>query len=186
MRLAFQAVFRYQMSPSWRWQIAPGFTWAGYKEGSPIPFTDPNFPTATTKNDMLVLTLPLTAQLQYTMDRGRWRHHLGVGGGAYRVWIENQRKVLQDPVSTKRHSGTYSGLDAEIGSEYFLQSLSTVSLEYSAGGHWIFAERDEQFPSGYNSFIGYFDLRFGANYHFSPSRVGAKKQMADPRNPSAK
>jgi hypothetical protein len=179
VRLSFQAVFRYQMSGSFRWQVAPAFTWAGYREGSPIPFTDPNFPTDPDKDDMLVLTLPLTAQLQYTMDKGRWRHHLGAGGGAYRVWIENQRKVLQDPVTTVRHSGFYPGVNAEIGTEYFLQSLSSVSLEWSASGHWIFAQRDEQFPSGYNSFLGFFDLRFGASYYFNPSRVG-KKTMATP------
>jgi len=181
-RLAFQAVFRYQMSDSWRWQVSPGYTWTGYKEDSPIPFTDPNFPQDQTKENMLTLVLPFTGQIQYTQDRGRWRHHLGGGGGAYRVWVENQRKVLQDPISTKRHSGFYPGLCAEFGTEYFLTSLTGVSLEWSAAGHWIFAQRDEQFPSGFNSFLGYVDLRFGAAYHFNPMRVGAKKP-AEPAKP---
>ena len=45
-RLTFHGHWRYQLSPWLRWEVAPGYTWCGYKDSAPIPFTDPRFPEA--------------------------------------------------------------------------------------------------------------------------------------------
>lgn len=167
-RLAFGATFRYGVTPWLRWQISPGYTWTGYQQDSPIPFPDPNFPADQTKEKVLTQVLPVTAQLQVVMDRGNWMYHLGGGPGVYRVWVQNRRKVLKDPVTKKLHQGFYPGASGEIGMARMLKGLPNTSLEFSLGGHWIMAERDEQFPSGFNSFLAFVDFKAGLNFHFDP------------------
>jgi hypothetical protein len=167
-RFSFAATFRYGMTSSLRWQISPGYTWTGYTEDSPIPFTDPNFPADATKEKMLTQVLPVTAQLQWVVQRGGWLYHIGSGPGVYRVWVQNRRKVLKDPVSKKLHRGFYPGASGELGASRALKGLPGTELEFSLGGHWIFAERDEQFPSGFNSFLSFLDARVGLHYTFDP------------------
>jgi hypothetical protein len=180
-RPGFQATFRYQMSEHFRWQISPGYTWAGYTKDSPLPFTDPNFPADSTKEQVLTQLLPISVQLQYTLFRkGGWVYHAGVGPGVYRVWVQNRRKVLADPVTYVRHSGFYPGMSGEIGAARMLRSLPSVSLEGTIDGHWVFAERDDQFPSGFNSYLYAMEAKFGASYHFDTSRFfkGGKQAPA--------
>lgn len=174
-RPAFSATFRYQMSPWLRWQIAPGYQWVGYQDDSPIPFTDRNNPGDTTKEKVLTQLLPASFQLQYTRLRGRWLYHLGAGPGLYRVWVQNRRKVLADPVSLKRHVGWYPGVSGEIGAARHLQSLPSVSLEASLDAHWAFSTREEQFPSGFNAHVLAMGLKVGANYHFDSRRFLSSK-----------
>ena len=175
-RFSFSGSFRYVVSKGLRWQVSPGFTWSAYAGGSIAPFLDPHFPTdvflsgAPKKEEMLTLVAPVTGQLQLTMRRGWWLYHFGAGPGAYRVWVENHRKVLQDPVSKRRHRGLYPGVTAELGAERFLRGLTTTSIEGVVGGHLIFAERDPQFPRGFNSNLLPLDLRLCVNYYFDMAR----------------
>ncbi len=175
-RFAFGAHWRYVMTPHLRWQISPGFIWAGYSRDEPVPFADPNFPTDTDKRDYLTLMLPMSAQLQFQVRRGSWIYYAGAGPGLYRVWIQNHRKVLEDPASKKLHRGIYPGATVQIGFERFLKSLPSTSLEIAGIGHVAMARRDKQFPSGFNSNVGAMELRVGGNYYFTP---GVKKKPAD-------
>ena len=84
-RFGLQANFRYLMSPSWRWQISPGYTWTGYNAKSPIPFTDPNYPNDRTKEKILTQVMPVSGQLQFVHRIGNWYAHLGAGGNVSRV-----------------------------------------------------------------------------------------------------
>lgn len=180
-RPSFSGAFRYVMSPRWRWQVSPGFTWSAYGVGSRAPFPDPQFPGDTSlagvpvKDHYLTLVVPVDAQIQLTQKRGWWLYHLGVGPGLYRVWVENNRKILQDPVSHDRHKGVYFGLTGELGAERFLRGLTTTSIEGVVGSHLVFAERDSQFPSGFNSNVLPVDLRICVNYYFDLTR--AKKTI---------
>ncbi len=178
-RLMFSASWRYALAPWLRWQLSPEFTWAGYLKKEPAPFRDPNFPSDSTKADYLTLLLPMTAQLQFTKSHGSWLFYAGGGPGAYRVWIENHRKVLKDPLSKKLHRGVYPGATVQIGVEKFLKSLSSTSLELSVGAHYVFAERAEQFPSGFDSKLTDVGVRFGATYYFVPN-FGKKKDASAP------
>jgi hypothetical protein len=168
VRMSFSANWRYTIARSWRWQVSPGFVWTAYSQHSnPAPFQDPNFPTDPYKDDYLVLIVPVSAQLQW-VHRGQslvW--HAGAGPGVYRVWVENHRKVVPDPVTFDHHRGFYLGGSAEIGFEHFFRSLPTTSWEMTLDGHYVNAKRDEQFPSGYNSAVLAVGLRIGANYYFS-------------------
>ena len=177
-RFAFAANFRYTMSPSWRWQIAPGYTWTGYQKDSPVPFPDPNYPGDTTKEKYLTQAMPVSAQIHYVHRLGKWYWHFGGGPNVTRVWIENRRKVLKDPVSKKLHKGFYPGASFEVGAERYLKSLPSVTLEFAASGHYVMAQRDEQFPSGFNSALSWAELRFGANYYFDPVKRFAKKDKS--------
>ncbi len=172
-RLSFAGQFRYVVSKHWRWQVSPGFTWTGYKAGAAIPFTDPVFPNDRLKDNVLVLLLPSTAQIQYVVKRGQWLYHAGVGPGAYRVWIENRRTVYRDPETFRLHRGQNLGGSLEFGAERFLRSLTTTSVELVCVNHLVFAQRDQQFPNGYNSNLMAVELRVGINYYFDPLR---KKQ----------
>jgi hypothetical protein len=178
-RIAFDAHWRYQMRTWLRWQLAMGFTWAGYKRDESAPFTDPNFPQDTNKHEYLTLFVPVSATVQYLRRTGSWIYYVGAGPGVYRVWVENRRKVLKDPVSLKLHRGLYSGLTGEIGAERFLKSLPSTSLEFALAGHLAHTRRDEQFPSGFNSHSMAIELKFGANYYFSPG--DRKKPLETPR-----
>jgi hypothetical protein len=168
VRMSFSANWRYTISPSWRWQISPGFVWTGYtKRSNPAPFQDPNFPTDPYKDHYLTLIVPISAEIQW-VHRGKslvW--HAGAGPGAYRVWVENYRKIVPDPITFKQHRGVYWGGTAEVGFEHFFKNLTTTSFEVTADAHYIDAKRDDQFPSGFNSAALAIGLRAGANYYFS-------------------
>lgn len=179
-RVGMQATFRYVMTPSLRWQISPGWTWAGYEKDAPIPFTDPNYPNDATKEKILAQALPISAQVQYVRRIGGWYAHLGAGPNVSRVWVENRRKVLKDPVSKVLHRGFYPGVSGEFGAERFLKSLPSVSVEFAVDSHWIMAQRDEQFPSGFNSYLDVTAVKFGVNYFFEPKKRFEKKSGSSP------
>jgi len=174
-RFAFSANFRYVVNSWLRWQVSPGFFWAGYKHTSPLPFQDPNFPSDLTKEKLLTLVIPISAQVQVTRRRGDWLYHAGGGPGVYRVWVENRRKVLKDPTTKRLHQGFYPGASAQLGVERFLKTLPATAIEVSAAGHWAFADRPDQFPSGFNSALLGVELRVGGNYYFELTRFVKKK-----------
>jgi hypothetical protein len=159
---------RFVRSKHWRWQFSPGFTWGTYKTGTVIPFTDLNYPDDAVKDRMLVLMAPVTIQAQYVLQRGRWFYHAGVGPGAYRVWVQNRRKVYRDPETFRLHRGLYPGASFELGAERFLRAITTTSIELTWANHLVFAQRDEQFPRGYNSNLMATEFRLGVNYYFDP------------------
>ena len=168
MRFAFAVNLRYTMTKHLRWQVSPGFLWTGYKENSPAPFKTAYFPNDSLKDEYMTLVMPAQAQIQFLHRAKNWLFHEGVGGGMYRVWIEQDRHVVKDPISRRLHRGFYPGLSAEFGAERFLKGMPSVALEFSAATHLIFAGRDEQFPSGFNSNVWTSEFRFGANYYFNP------------------
>lgn len=182
-RLAFHAHWRYQVTPWLRWQIGTGFTWAGYKEKAVAPLTDPNFPRETTKENYLTLLVPSTAQLHYVLRRGPWIYYGGAGPGVYRVWIENHRKVLKDPVTLRLHRGLYPGGSAEFGVERYFKALPSTSLELAVAGHLALAQRPEQFPSGFESNVMAVEVRFGGNYSFTPGPRKAPPATTSPQSP---
>ena len=177
-RFSFLANFRYAVTPWLRWQISPGFFWVGYDHASPLPFQDLNNPTDTTKEKVITLVLPVSFQLQYMQRRGPWLYHVGAGPGVYRIWVENRRKVIKDPLTKVNHKGFYPGVSGQIGVERFLKALPATAIEVSLGAHWAFADRPEQFPNGFNSALLGVDLRVGANYHFDVGRFEKKKAAA--------
>ena len=179
-RFAFSSHFRYAFNSWLRGQVGPGFFWSGYQHSSPLPFTDPNFPNDTTKEKVITLVLPISAQLQFTHHRGPWIYHVGGGPGVYRVWVENRRKVLKDNFTKRLHRGTYPGVSGQFGVERFLTALPSVAMEVSAAGHWAFADRPEQFPLGFNSAVLGVELRVGASYYFDMARFQSRKTEATP------
>lgn len=178
MRFAFAANVRYAWSNHFRWQVSPGFLWAGYKDHAKAPFRTDYFPQDSLKGKYLTLVMPANVQIQLLQPGKIWVWHEGVGGGVYRVWVEQSRHVVKDPVTKRLHTGFYPGFTAEIGAERFLKVMPSVSLEWSAASHLIFAERDQQFPSGFSSNLWTVEARFGANYWFNPM---ALKKAGSPK-----
>src|SRR5262245_49374043 len=170
IRFDFSGRYRYVFTPHWRFQVSPEFTWSAYSKTEPAPFIDPAFPAETTKEHYLAMMLPVSVEMQMTWGRKPWAYFAGFGPGVYRVWVEHHRKVLRDPdpTSLKLHRGVYWGFTGEFGVERFLKSLPNTSIEASLAQHYAFAERDEQFPSGWNSAVGALALRVGGNYYFEP------------------
>ncbi|MCC6349455.1 MAG: hypothetical protein IT347_07680 [Candidatus Eisenbacteria bacterium] len=178
-RMSFAGHFRYVISDGWQWQVSPYFTWSAYAVGTDAPFADPNFPAETDKDFHLTQIVGASGQIQKVFGRGRTRWHLGAGPAIYRVVVQNHRKVLRDPVTEKRHQGTYLGGTAEIGVERFLKSLPNTSLEWTLAYQAAFA-KDDQFPSGYNGSVGAIELRFGAHYYFEFKKPKAPDLMKAP------
>jgi len=170
-RMAFSGHFRYVLNNHLRWQVSPGFTWAGYSASLPIPVPDGNYPGDLTKKTNLTLLLPMTFEVQWLMHTKKWHYHLGAGPGIYRLWIENHRIPLSDPKSFARHQGLYAGVTGELGVERFVRQLPSTSVEACVATHCVFARRDAQFPSGYNSSVGVTEIRIGANYYFDMGRL---------------
>jgi hypothetical protein len=135
---------------------------------------DGHHPEDTDKSNNLTLLLPMTLQFQYLHHTKKWHYHLGAGGGFYRVWIENHREVLIDPVTYEKHEKIHGGLTGELGAERFVKHLPSTSVEATVVTHWVFAQDDQAFPSGYNSFIAVTELKVGANYYFDMSRLKGK------------
>jgi hypothetical protein len=169
LRMAFGAAFRYTWSRHFRWQVSPGFMWAGYSDKAKMPFRTAYFPDDSIKGHVLTLILPVSAQVQLLQRTRSWLYHEGFGGGAYRVWVEQNRKIVEDPVTHRLHKGWYPGVTAEFGAEHFFKALPAVSMEFMTASHLIFAQRDEQFPSGWNSNVWTLEVRAGANYYFNPN-----------------
>lgn len=164
-RLSFAGHFRYVINSGWQWQVSPYFTWTAYSVGTDAPFADPNFPDETDKDFHLTQMVGANGQLQRVFGTGRTRWHIGAGPGVYRVVVQNHRKVLRDPVTNKRHQGTYLSATAEIGVERFLKTLNNTSLEWTLAYHTAFSS-DDEFPSGYDGSVSAVELRFGAHYYF--------------------
>jgi len=166
-RFSLAASFRYVMTRHLRWQVSPGFLWTGYsKRGIPAPMYDENFPTDPYKDHYLTIVAPAQAQIQYLIHKKPWLFHAGVGGGVYRLWVENHRKVLKDPVTFVKHTGVYPGASFEFGAEHFMKSLPNTSVEFVTDGHLVFAQDDKKFVSGLNSNVFAMGLRIGVNYYF--------------------
>ena len=183
-RLGFSGHFRYMINNRLRWQISPGFTWTGYSGAVAAPVLDGRFPQDVTKRTYLTLLLPMTVELQALVHRGKWHYHLGAGPGAYRVSVENRHNVLIDPVTLVKHVGLHAGVSGEIGVERFVSPTSSTSVEACVATHWVFAQSDKDFPSGYNSYLAATELRIGANFYFDMSRLAKKKREELP--PSAR
>jgi hypothetical protein len=181
-RLCFSAEFRYIFTRSFRMQVSPGLSWAGYKAEVPAPFIDVRFPDDHDKGDWLTLMVPISVQAQYVIHRGQWLYHAGAGPGVYRVWVENHREVLKDPVTLKNHRGLYWGGSAEFGAEHFFKELTSTSFEMTLAGHLARTVRDDQFPSGLNSNVMALEIRLGMNYYFD---TGASKAPEKPATPAA-
>jgi hypothetical protein len=128
-RFAFAGNLRYVASRSWRIQVSPGFTWAGYGNDHPMPFVDARYPGDVTKADVLTLLVPISTQLQYVRATGGWFLHAGAGPGLYRVLVENRRDVILDPQTFRPHRGLYLGGSAQVGVERFLKSLPNTNVE---------------------------------------------------------
>lgn len=185
IRFAFYGQFRYVFKPWFRVQVGPGFTWAGYDGSAPIPFRDPRFPDDPDKREYLTCVLPVSLQAQYLLRRGQWIYHAGIGPGIYRVWVQNNREVLKDPVTLDLHRGLYGGFSSQLGAEYFLKDSPSTSVEITLGADVAYATRDDQFPSGWNSSVAAMGIRVGANYYFDVKKDDAKKEepAATPPNP---
>ena len=176
-RLAFSAQFRYTVNRYLRWQVSPGFTWTGYSGSVPLVVPDGRFPDDVSKHGNLTLLLPVTFELQYLLHAGKWHYHLGAGPGFYRVWVENHRLVMIDPISFVLHRRLHAGFTGEIGVERFLKQLPSTSVEACVATHWVFARRDQDYPSGYNSSLGVTEVRIGANYYFDMNRLMRKPSL---------
>jgi hypothetical protein len=179
-RFAFSGHFRYVVTPHLRWQISPGFTWSGYSGSVAAPVADGNFPQDVTKRTNIALLLPMTLELQYLVHTKKWHYHVGAGPGFYRVWLENRRILLVDPVSFNKHQNISPGVTGEVGVERFIKELKSTSIELTVTTHWVFTPSDSvpkvvppppRFPSGYNSFLAATEIRLGANYYFDMSRL---------------
>ncbi len=173
-RFSFSGQFRYVFTPNFRFQLSPGFTWTAYSRNYRAPFSDPNFPNEIGKGSYLTLIAPVSAQAQFVVKRGWWLYHAGAGPGLYRVWVENHRKVLKDPVTEKIHRRVYPGGSAEIGAERFLKSLTSTSIEGTLAGHLAFARDNERYVNGFNGNLLVLEARVGVNYYFDTA-VSQKK-----------
>jgi hypothetical protein len=182
-RFAFAGNLRYVVNSWLRLQFSPGLTWSAYTNEEPLPFPDPNFPSDTAKDGILTLLAPASVQFQLLSHLGSWHYHVGAGPGLYRVWVQNHRKVLKDPVTNRLHRGLYLGGSGQVGVERFLKSLPSTSVEVSVVGHYVMAQRDEQFPSGFNSSLGAAEVRIGANYYFDLQKAEKKSTDVPPVTP---
>jgi hypothetical protein len=180
-RFAFAGNLRYVMSRHFRWQVSPGFLWSGYSGDGKVPFRTAVSPDDSLRKHLLTLMMPVSFQIQLLQHGKSWLWHEGLGPGIYRVWVEQNRRFVKDPVTERVHRGFYPGGSLEVGAEHFLRNLTAVSLEFSVESHFVFAQRNDQFPSGFNSNLWTVEARFGANYHFNPMQLRKPASKAAPK-----
>ncbi len=75
------------------------------------------------------------------------------------------------------------GTTAEAGVEHFLTALPNTSVELSLAHHFVFAQRDDQFPSGWNSNVLPVELRICVNYYFDMLKPKQGLPTAAPPKP---
>lgn len=165
-RFAFAGYFRYVMNDWLRLQLSFSHTWTAYASSEPLPGSDPNFPADSTKDEVVTQMVPVSLQFQYLKRSDKWLYHAGLGPGLYRVWVTNRDKVLKDPVSKELHRGLYFGLSGQVGAERFLDALPNTSIEMNAAANWAFAQDDDRFITGFNSFVANFEIKLGVNYYW--------------------
>lgn len=180
-RFAFGASFRYVATPWLRFQVSPGLSWAGYHAEIPAPFDDVRFPDDHDKGDWLAIMVPISLQAQGVVRRGRMLYHVGAGPGLYRVWVQNHREVLKDPVTLRLHRALYPGASGELGVERFMTELSSTSVELTLAGHLAFSEDDEAFVSGLNSNALALELKVGLHYYFDTGFKNKEPAAATPK-----
>ena len=173
-RYDFAGHWRYVLSPRWRWQLGVGFTWSAYSKHKTPPFQDPAFPSQTTKEGYLTQMVPAYVQAQALWGGGHSLWHVGAGPGLTHINVQNQRKVLKDPVTYAAHHEFAWGLTGEIGWERFFKGLPSTSFEADATTHYLWAADDARFPSGWSSVLAVACVRVGANYYFD-ARILKKK-----------
>ena len=166
-RFTFVGHFRYQINPTWGWQVSPYFTWNGYVSHVEAPFVDLNFPTeGKSKEDYLTFLRGASIQLQWFRGKGRTRWHLGAGPAVYQVVVEHHRKVIEDPKSHELHKGLHLGATGEFGYEKFMKKLPNTSIEATAAWQIAYARSDERFPSGWNANPQLAEIRLGVHYYY--------------------
>ena len=185
-RWDFSGHWRYSFSDRWRGQISVGFTWAAYDKSTAAPFTSLDFPTQTTKEGFITQLVPVTAQLQYRFGSSKWNYHIGAGPGLYRVVVQDERKVQKDPVTLELHQNVWWGFSGEFGMEKFARTLPSTSFEINVVTHWVFAQDDTRFPSGFSSALGAVAVRMGVNYYFDTAMLKKKTPEALPHSGGGK
>jgi len=185
-RFDFSGHWRYSFSDRWRGQFSFGFTWAAYDKTESAPFASIDFPTQTTKEGFITQLVPISVQLQRRFGGSKWQYHVGAGPGLYRVMVQDDRKVQKDPVTFETHRNMYPGFTVEFGMERFAKTLPNTSFEINAGTHYVFSEDKEKFPSGFNSALGAFAIRLGANYYFDTALLKRKTPEPLPRSSGGK
>ena len=179
-RLSFAGHFRYQADAHWGWQFSPQFTWNGYVSHANAPFEAQNsVPGNRTKQKYLTQIAGLGSQLQYFGGSGDTRWHVGFGPGVYRVVVQNNRKVVMDPVTTELHKSAHLGLGAEFGIERLTKRLANTSLEATVALQTVFAGDDTKYASGWNGTPMLVEIRIGAQHYYDfrrskPAAKGAK------------
>jgi len=182
-RFSFAGSFRYQINSKFRFQVSPGFTWNGYSKHKAPPFIDPADPTDVTKENYIVQLVPISTQIQITRRGKTWTQHLGIGPGLYRVLVQHNREDLLDPATFRVHRGMYLGATIEYGAEKYFKGLQNTSLEFNVANHWVNAVRNDQFPSGWNDWLGALTAHIGVNYYFDLVKLKPKEET--PLPPSA-
>jgi hypothetical protein len=73
------------------------------------------------------------------------------------------------------HRGVYLGATVEVGVETYIKSMPNTSIELNLVNHFIAAQRDDQFPAGWNSGVANVAANIGINYYFDLGRLKKKE-----------
>jgi hypothetical protein len=171
-RILGQFHFQYKASPRWRFSSEFGYGWVGYSHAaSPYKLFNPaSGESVSTKEDVLTKFQPVTVSALYSLrpTATKWAPYVGGGLNLTRMEITNRRKKIQDPATFRPWVHWSPGVQGELGTELYLKSNHSVTLDWSLRGDYQLSKDTNDFPSGFTGNDGYVALNFGVNVYFWP------------------
>jgi hypothetical protein len=172
-RVLGQGQFLYAFSDRTRLSASFGYGWIGYKDGTPAPYKLVDPPTGDSvlvMNQALTKFQPITVSILHSLkDQGAsWVPYVGGGVNLTRIEIVNDRRTIKDPATFASYINWAPGLQAQVGTEYFLASNEAVSFDWHVRYNHLFSKDEKKFPSGFTGSHSYVTVNFGVNVYFWP------------------
>jgi hypothetical protein len=155
-RLTGGFVFSYGISSSLVADFTVGWAW------SRLDSNDPRYYT--------VAVVPIfTPGLRYMLRDGkRNRPYIGAGGGAYNWFVQTyDLGAAVDPITNERLRRVDWGVYGLVG--VTRQMSPKITMIADGVYNYVFSSDTQDFPSGYNGNMSYFELRLGVTFWFSLS-----------------
>jgi Outer membrane protein beta-barrel domain len=149
-RLTGDAMFKYGLRPRWAVVGTFGYGWNSYTDEE-LWLSSEDFADVRVEQGLgpepvekVAVVAPFTVGGEYRFGQDAWVPYVGAGFGVYQLNLYFDGRVAEDPRTLADHRTYNFGLYGRAGIEQFLSE--SVSLDYEALLHVLFAEEREKFP----------------------------------------
>ncbi len=149
-RITGDAMFKWGLRPRWALVGTFGYGWNSYTDEELWLSSDAYADVRVEQGlgpepvEKVAVVAPFTVGGEYRFGQDVWVPYVGAGLGVYQLNVYFDGRVAEDPRTLADHRTYNFGLYGRAGIEQFLSE--SVSLDYEALLHVLFAEDREKFP----------------------------------------